>query len=242
MGVDVIASITGDGRVDDIRRAHHAKLNVVQCSGSMTRLAKHMEERYGIPFIRVSWFGLEDTAKALYDVAAFFNDRTILDRTRELVRSEVQRVQPRIAACARDLANKSAGVYVGGAFKAFSLVKSLRGLGMETVLAGSQTGNAQDYEVLRALCSPGTIIIDDATTLELARFLIEKKADLFIGGVKERPIAYKLGIGFCDHNHERKTGLAGFEGAANFAEEVHATVMSPVWRFVPRHAAGGGTV
>ena len=28
--------------------------------------------------------------------------------------------------------------------------------------------------------------------------------DLFIGGVKERPIAYKLGVGFCDHNHERK--------------------------------------
>jgi len=58
----------------------------------------------------------------------------------------------------------------------------------------------------------------------------------FVGGVKERPIAHKLGVGFCDHNHERKEALAGFVGMINFAREVHASVMSPVWRFVPRNA------
>ena len=67
-------------------------------------------------------------------------------------------------------------------------------------------------------------------------FLEEKDVDLFIGGVKERPIAYKLGVGFCDHNHERKEALAGFDGMVNFAREVHATVMSPVWALTPRRA------
>ena len=57
-----------------------------------------------------------------------------------------------------------------------------------------------------------------------------------IGGVKERPIAYKLGLGFCDHNHERKEALAGFQGMVNFAREVHRTLMSPVWRLTPRKA------
>ncbi len=33
------------------------------------------------------------------------------------------------------------------------------------------------------------------------------------GGVKERVLAYKLGIGFVDHNHDRKECLAGFDGA-----------------------------
>ena len=32
--------MTGDGRVDEIRRAHGRRSNVVQCSGSMTYLAK----------------------------------------------------------------------------------------------------------------------------------------------------------------------------------------------------------
>ena len=45
MGIQVVACITGDGRIDDIRRAHGATLNLVQCSGSMTYLAKSMKER-----------------------------------------------------------------------------------------------------------------------------------------------------------------------------------------------------
>ena len=60
----------------------------------------------------------------------------------------------------------------------------------------------------------------------------ETGADIFIGGVKERPIAYKIGIGFCDHNHERKLALAGYEGMLNFAEEVYASALSPVWKFI----------
>ncbi|MCB0225975.1 MAG: nitrogenase iron-molybdenum cofactor biosynthesis protein NifE, partial [Anaerolineae bacterium] len=102
------------------------------------------------------------------------------------------------------------------------------------VLAGSQTGNKSDYQLLKELCDDGTIIVDDANPLELSKYIIEKDADLFIGGVKERPIAYKLGIGFCDHNHERKTPLAGYVGMLNFAKEIHATVTSPVWNFAPR--------
>jgi nitrogenase molybdenum-cofactor synthesis protein NifE len=58
LGIHVVASITGDGRIDDVRRAHGASLNVVQCSGSMTPLAALMKERYGIPFLRVSYFGI----------------------------------------------------------------------------------------------------------------------------------------------------------------------------------------
>ena len=234
MGVDVVATMTGDGRVADIRRAHGAKLNLVQCSGSMVHLAKVMEERYGIPFKRVSYFGIEDMSQALYDVAEFFGDPEVLRRTRELVRTELAVLVPALRQYRRDLEGRRAAIYVGGAFKAFSLVRALRHLGMQTVVVGSQTGNADDYRQLKELCDPGTIIVDDSNPVELAAFVNEKGVDLFIGGVKERPIAYKLGIGFCDHNHERKQALAGFAGMLNFAREVHATVTSPVWTYVPR--------
>ena len=234
MGVQVVSCITGDGRIDDIRRAHGAALNVVQCSGSMTHLAKQLKEKYGIPFIRVSYFGVEDMSKSLYDVARHFKDQEMLKRTQEMVREELERILPIIAEYRRVLEGKRAAIYVGGAFKAFSLVSALRHLGMTTVMVGSQTGNKEDYEQLRELCDEGTIIADDSNPLELSSFLEEKDVDVFIGGVKERPIAYKLGIGFCDHNHERKEALAGFEGMLNFAREVYGSVMSPVWRLTPR--------
>ncbi|AEF81471.1 nitrogenase iron-molybdenum cofactor biosynthesis protein NifE [Leadbettera azotonutricia] len=233
MGIEVTSCITGDGRVGEIGKAHRARLNVVQCSGSMTYLAKMMEKEYGIPFIRVSYFGIEDMSKALYDVADFFNNEKIMENTKELVRSEVSDLLPRLAEFRKDLEGKKAGVYVGGSFKAFSMVKALRHLGMETVVVGSQTGSPEDYEYLKEITNEGTIILDDTNPLELSGFILEKGADLLIGGVKERPIAYKMGIGFCDHNHERKEALAGFEGMLNFAREVHNSVTSPVWKYSP---------
>lgn len=230
MGVNVIATMTGDGRIDKIRRAHGASLNVVQCSGSMLHLAKHMERKYGIPYKHVSYFGIEDMSRALYDVAEFFKDKTILRRTAQLVAEETASILPKLRSYRKELQDKRAAIYTGGAFKAFSLVRSLRTLGIKTVIAGSQTGTKDDYKLLTELCCEEAVIIDDTNPLELAGFIKEKRADLLIGGVKERPIAYKLRLGFCDHNHERKMPLAGFTGMLNFADEVYSTLMTPVWK------------
>ncbi len=240
MGVKVISCITGDGRVDDIKRAHHASLNVVQCSGSMTHLAKQMSRDYGVPFVRVSYFGLEDMSQALYDVAKYSGSEEMIKITGEIVKREVAAVYPELKKIKEDLNGKRAAVYVGGSFKAFSLVKALRHIGMSVSVVGSQTGSPEDYEYLKEICDEGTIIVDDTNPLELSRFMDEKSVDLLIGGVKERPIAYKTGVAFCDHNHERKIPLAGFEGMLHFAREVHLSVMSPVWRFSPAYMARKG--
>jgi nitrogenase molybdenum-cofactor synthesis protein NifE len=234
MGVQVLSCLTGDGRIEEIQRSHGAALNVVQCSGSMVYLAKMFEEHYGTPFLRVAYFGIEDMSEALYSVARFFKDPEIMKRTQKIVREEVEAIYPKLLEYKRRLEGKKAAIYVGGAFKAFSLVRALRLLGMKVVMVGSQTGNKDDYQELRALCDEGTIIVDDSNPLELSSFLQEQAVDLFIGGVKERPLAYKMGIGFCDHNHERKRPLAGFTGMLNFAEEIYSSVHSPVWKLVAR--------
>ena len=231
MGIEVVANITGDGRIADIQRAHGAALNVVQCSGATMDLAHMMEEKYSTPSIRVSYFGIEDMAESLYAVARHFNSSVIMDRAREVVREELTRIYPELAKYRAALSGRKAAVYVGGSFKAFSLVKAFRHLGMQVVMVGSQTGTKEEYRELAEITDPGTIIVDDANPLELTSFLEEKQVDIFVGGVKERPIAYKLGVGFCDHNHERKEALAGFTGMLNFAREVYSSVMSPVWRF-----------
>jgi nitrogenase molybdenum-cofactor synthesis protein NifE len=236
MGVEVVANITGDGRVDDIRRAHGAALNVVQCSGATMDLAKMMKDKFGTSLLRVSYFGVEDMAESLYEVARFFTEQDpgIMERTRDLVKEELEELYPQLEKYRKALTGKKAAVYVGGAFKAFSLVKAFRLLGMQVVLVGSQTGTEEDYRELYEITDEGTIIVDDSNPLELSSFLQEKDVDIFVGGVKERPIAYKLGVGFCDHNHERKEALEGFVGMLNFAREVYSSVMSPVWRFAPR--------
>lgn len=235
IGVEITSQITGDGRVDQIRQAHTASLNVVQCSGSMMALAKEMKKKYDIPFMKVSYFGIEDMSDALYEVANYFEDKEMLQKARDLVKEELGTLMPALAQYRNDLEGKKAAIYVGGAFKAISLVKALRLIGVKSVVVGSQTGNKEDYQLLKEMCDDGTILVDDSNPNELSEFIKQTGADIFIGGVKERPIAYKLGIGFCDHNHERKEALAGYEGMLNFAKEVHASCMSPVWRFTNRN-------
>ena len=231
MGVHIVATITGDGRVDAIRQSHKAALNIVQCSGSMSNLAVQMEKIYQIPNLRVSYFGIEDMSEALYSVARFFDNEEMMEKAIELVKNEVSDLLPKLAFYKNVLQGKKAAIYVGGAFKAISLIKALRMIGVQTVVVGSQTGNKDDYLIMKNLCDEGTIMVDDTNPLELTQFVKKTKADILIGGVKERPIAYKLGLGFCDHNHERKLALAGYEGMLNFAKEIYATAMSPVFQF-----------
>ena len=102
----------------------------------------------------------------------------------------------------------------------------------EVVMIGTQTGRREEYEKMDSLVNEGAVILDDANPAELERFMRKMKADILVGGVKERPLAYKLGIAFCDHNHERKHALGGYEGVINFTKEINLSLNSPVWKYL----------
>ena len=238
IGVNVVSKFTGDARCEELMQAPQATLNIVQCAGSMTYLAKQMEQKYGIPYIKISFFGMEDIKLSLKRIAEAMGDQSVMEKAEQLTVEREKEVGPQLAYYRERLRGKKVAIYVGGGFKAISLIKQFNDLGMKTVMVGTQTGKAEDYEIIRSISDEGTVILDDSNPYELEKFMLEKGADILVGGVKERPLAYKLGIAFCDHNHERKHPLAGFEGAVHFAQEIHLTVNSPVWKFVRGEGAG----
>ncbi|GAB6274291.1 MAG: nitrogenase iron-molybdenum cofactor biosynthesis protein NifE [Peptococcaceae bacterium] len=232
MGVKVGATFTGNAKVNDLRSAHSAKLNLVQCTGTVTYLAQKMEQKYGIPWRKVSFFGLEGMEEALLTTATFFKNRLMLDRAKEIIRQEKKKVFGPIIFYKKRLQGKTAAIYMGGAAKALALIKTFKLLGMETVLVGTQSGKRDDYVQLMAEATEGTVIIDDANPAELVEMLTALKAGVLVGGVKERYLSYKLAIPFVDFNHDRTSLFAGFDGLVNFARLVDATVNSPVWALV----------
>ncbi|MDR2367350.1 MAG: nitrogenase iron-molybdenum cofactor biosynthesis protein NifE [Deltaproteobacteria bacterium] len=237
MGVRVLTTFTGDSTYEKLMGSARASLNVVQCAGSMAYLARSMEETFGIPWVRVSFFGLADTANSLTKVADLLGDDGARQRAAALCQREIASASAGIEPYLPLLRGKKAAIFVGGGFKAISLMRQFRELGMGTVLVGTQTGTAEDYEVIEALSDPGTVILDDANPSELEAFMREKGADVLVGGVKERPLAFKLGVAFCDHNHERKAPLAGFSGAVNFTREINLSINSPVWGALRQRAS-----
>jgi len=236
IGIPVISTITGDSSYEKLIQAPAATLNIVQCAGSSVYLAKRMEEELGIPFIKVSFFGIEDTTASLLRVADALKREELSFQARQFAASRTATVLPIIKRYAPRLRGKKAAIFVGGGFKAISLIRQFNELGMKTVVVGTQTGSKEEYEIIGSLVDDDTVILDDANPAELERFMMEKQADILVGGVKERPLAYKLGVAFCDHNHERKHPLAGFEGIENFVKEVHTSVNSPVWKYVREEA------
>lgn len=234
IGIPVIATITGDADYETLIQAPAAELNIVQCAGSSTYLASRMEEEMGIPYIKISFYGIEDTINSLIRIAEALNDEAAKQKAVEFGESETARLQGLLSMYRRNLEGRKAAIYVGGGFKAISLIRQFHSLGMETVVVGTQTGKKEDYEIIESLVKKDTIILDDANPAELEKFMREKGADILVGGVKERPLAYKLGIAFCDHNHERKHPLCGFDGVVNFMEEINLSMNNPVWGYVSK--------
>ena len=238
IGIEVNVAFTGDSTVKALKRAPGSCLNIVQCTGSMHWVAANLEKEYGIPFLDVNFFGAGNTADSLRRIAAFYGDPEIIRKAEELIEREMARITPVIAGYRKKLTGKRAAIYVGGAFKAVALIRQMKDLGMEVVVTGTQTGKQEEYETISGLLSEGTIVVDDANPAEIERFLLDMKVDVMAGGVKERVLAYKLGIGFVDHNHERKECLAGFDGAVTFAREVYITTCSPVWKHLKQSMEG----
>lgn len=232
MGINLNVTFTGDASYASLKEATRARLNIIQCAGSMAYMAGKMEELYQIPYLQVSFLGLEDTANSLRKIAAAFEDPEIIRKAEKLINEEKAKVEPILAEYRRKLAGRKAAVYVGGGFKAISLIKQFREIGIETVMIGTQTGRPEEYDTINNLVNVGTVVMDDANPAELEKFMLAKGANLLVGGVKERPLAYKLGVAFIDHNHDRKHPLSGYVGAVNFAEEVYSTLCSPVWDYV----------
>ncbi len=235
IGIPVIATITGDSSYDKLIKASTACLNLVQCAGSSTYLANMMESEMSIPYIKVSFFGVEDTVSSIMRVAHAIGKKEVIEKAEEFSKEQTAIVLPVIEKYKPVLKGKKAAIFVGGGFKAISLIRQFNELGIKTVVVGTQTGKKDEYEIIQSLVDEDTVILDDANPAELEEFMIEKKADILVGGVKERPLAYKLGIAFCDHNHERKHALAGFEGIKNFIEEINLSINSPVWQYLDKN-------
>ncbi|NPV91832.1 MAG: nitrogenase iron-molybdenum cofactor biosynthesis protein NifE [Firmicutes bacterium] len=232
IGIKVNVTFTGDSTYESLKTAVNASLNTVQCAGSMYYLAAKMRELYQIPYINVSFLGIEDTSESLRRIAAEIGSAETRRQAEELICQETARVRPAIEEYRRRLQGKKAAVYVGGGFKAISLIKQFREIGIDVVMVGTQTGRQEEYDTINDLVDEGTVVLDDANPAELEKFMKERGANLLVGGVKERPLAYKLGVAFIDHNHDRKHPLSGYVGAVNFAREVYSTACSPVWKYL----------
>lgn len=235
LGIQILSCFSGDAKFEELRYAHRAKLNIIICSKSLANLAKKMQKTYGMPYLEESFYGMTDTAKALRDIARELDNivnglekRVMQDRVERLIEEEEGKCLAAIAPYRESLSGKTAVLFTGGV-KTWSLVNSLRELGVEVLAAGTQNSTLEDFYRMKGLMHKDAQIIEDTSTAGLLAVMREKMPDLIVAGGKTKFLALKTKTPFMDINHGRSHAYAGYEGMVTFSKQLDMTVNNPIW-------------
>ena len=234
LGIRVLSTLSGDGRVAAIRTAHRAKLNVLVCAKSLVSLTRKMEERYGIPSLSLSFYGKRDTSAGLLAIATALGDADLIARTRALIIREEARLEVELAPYRALFAGKKAVLNTGGN-KAWSIAAALQDLGIEVVATAVGKSTEDDRERARQYLGAGGVLMTRPGQ-EQARIIDETRADLLLAGGRSLYTAIKKGIAFADVNQEKKKSYGGYRGLLNLAADLRHALETPVFRNVARRA------
>ncbi|MBU3175953.1 nitrogenase molybdenum-iron protein alpha chain [Clostridium estertheticum] len=145
IGYDIVCVMTGDGSYEQIKNAHTASLNIVQCHRSINYIAEMMEIKYGIPWIKVNFIGVTGTVQTLRDIALFFGEAELIEKTEKIIAEEIAEIEGEMHYYKSRLEGKTAFLYVGGS-RSHHYQSILKDLGIETIVSGYEFAHRDDYE------------------------------------------------------------------------------------------------
>jgi nitrogenase molybdenum-iron protein alpha chain len=228
MGLRVIAQWSGDGTLAEMENTPKAKLNLLHCYRSMNYISRHMEEKYGIPWMEYNFFGPTKIAESLRKIAAFF-DESIQKKCEEVIAKYQPMVDEVVAKFKPRLTGKRVMLYVGG-LRPRHVIGSYEDLGMEVVGTGYEFAHGDDYDRTIKEMGNATLLYDDVTGFEFEEFVKKVKPDLIGSGIKEKYIFQKMGIPFRQmHSWDYSGPYHGYDGFAIFARDMDMTLNNPCW-------------
>lgn len=144
-GFTLAATFSGNSTYDKFAAAHQSDLNLVMCHRSINYVADMLEKKYGIPWIKVNFVGVEATAKSLRKIAAYFEDKDLIERVEKVISAEKTKVIQVQEEIKKRNSGKTAMLFVGGS-RAHHYQELFKEIGMKTVAAGYEFGHRDDYE------------------------------------------------------------------------------------------------
>lgn len=234
IGIRVLSTLSGDGRVEKVRTAHRAKLNVLVCAKALVTFARKMNERYGIPFISVSFYGKRDTTNAIMAIAEALGDPELIERARVVCAREEAKTEKALEPYKKVLSGKKAILNTGGN-KSWSIASALQDLGIEVVATSIRKATQDDIEKARETLGEQGVLMKSPAN-EQAKLIDEHNVDLLLAGGRSLYTAIKKKICFTDVNQEKKRSYGAYDGLVNFAEDLSFSIQNPVFKNVGRKA------
>lgn len=233
VGIRVLSHLTGDGRFEEVRYAHRAKVNMVVCSRALINMARKMEEKYGIPYFEGSFYGARETSASLRQMGRLFNDPSLSKRIENLIIEEEEKLSQDLVYERQFLRGLKVVLYTGGV-KSWSVITALHELGMKVVAVGTNKSTKDDVARIKERAGHDVELIESDGAARILKAVRNKKADIIIAGGRNMYLALKEQIPFLDINQERHTAYAGYVGLKRLAQHLVHSIQHPVWELV-RH-------
>ncbi len=228
MGLRVIAQWSGDGTLTEMENTPKAKLNLLHCYRSMNYISRHMEEKYGIPWMEYNFFGPTKIVESLREIAGHFDDK-IKEGAERVIAKYLPMMEEIIAKYKPRLQGKKVMLYVGG-LRPRHIIGAYEDLGMEVVGTGYEFAHGDDYDRTMKEMGDATLLYDDVTGFEFEEFVARIKPDLVGSGIKEKYIFQKMGIPFRQmHSWDYSGPYHGYDGFAIFARDMDMAISNPCW-------------
>jgi len=234
IGIRIMSSMSGDGRISSIRTAHRAKLNVIVCAKSLITLCRKMKENYDIPWISVSFYGKRDTTFAIREIAKALGDPKIIEKAEQVIAEEEALLEKRLEPYRIKFAGKKAVLNTGGN-KAWSIASGLQDLGIQVVATSIKKSTADDIEKAKEYLGPEGVLMDKPAKQQ-AKVIDEHGAHILLAGGRSLYTAIKKKISFIDVNQEKKTSYGGYDGLINLAQDLEYAFNNPVFANVSAKA------
>jgi nitrogenase molybdenum-iron protein alpha chain len=162
-GIELVSTFCGNSDHDSMCRAHTAELNLVMCHRSINYMANMMQEKYGIPWIKINFLGANATAKSLRKISGYFNDEKLSERVEQVIAEEMQAVEKAREIYRPRCAGKTAMLFVGGS-RSHHYIELFRELDMNVLAAGYEFAHRDDYEGREVI--PSIVVDADSRNIE----------------------------------------------------------------------------
>lgn len=226
IGYTIQAVMTGDGSYEELKNAHIAELNLVQCHRSINYIATMLEVKYGTPWLKVNFIGIRSTIESLRNMALYFGDQRLMEKTEEIISREISRIEPLLEPYQRICSGKTAFCFVGGS-RGHHYQGLYEELGIETILAGYEFAHRDDYEGRQVIPD----IKSDADSKNIPELRIEPDPERFrikMSPEKLEELKAKIPLGYYDGlNPHMKEGSIIVDDLNHFETEEFIRILQP---------------
>ncbi|MBV5348524.1 nitrogenase molybdenum-cofactor biosynthesis protein NifE [bacterium] len=231
IGIKVVATLSGDGRIEQIQQAHRAKLNVIVCAKSLITLCRKMQEHYAIPYVSVSFYGKRDTSNAIRSIVNAFGNEEMIQKAEVIIAEEEAKLEARLSPYRALLKDKKAILNTGGN-KSWSIASALQDIGIEVVATSIRKATEEDIAIAKTYVP----ILMKVPANEQAKLIDEYNIDILLAGGRSLYTAIKKRIAFVDVNQEKKVSYGAYGGLENLAIDVCDALQNPVFKIVAKAA------